>query len=395
MNSKPIYYLSILLISIVIFLYISNENKPQNASENQSKPTSTHQISAEAVPLLINKTSNKFDPEELEGAYLNHTYVRETPALSDKILRLNYNDHKQLEAYYIYYESLGREDNGEEWGVQRYGGTTTLTPISDTVFIIDQTIEPFTDDLLYIIKTENQIGLSFDGKTIDFYKNQHIIPSLSDNVLIKHFYGEDYINYPNDIEGHTIKIERIEHFQELGVEYALVFFEEYFSTLYSLRGGTNSSYLSIAKLRKESDGMHEVYFCSHCPCGHYTTGPVGAADRNDVISYPTLHKIGHKHFLLQKYTEDDTKNVDKTVLQVYDTDEFKKVLSVPLEIYTTNYYNEKTYSLKNTFSFTEDDCAIIIQPDSVLEAKNNFRLQQDIYLFEEDNNMFVKSNLDS
>lgn len=385
--------MSILVISIILFLYISNENKQQRSVEKSSPISSTRKNTSSSVTSLVEKTSSTFNPKELEGDYLNHVYIRKTPELSDAILSLNYNDNNELEAHYIYYEPIGREDNGEEWGVQRYGESTTLTPISDTVFIIDHMIEPFTDNFLYIIKTENQIGLSLDGKEIDFYKHQYIIPKLSDDLLIKHFYGEEFIEEPSNIDGHSVIVGRIEHFKEFGNEYTLVFFEEYFNELYGLRSGGNSSYLSVAKLQKETTGMRVLSFSSYCACGRHTMGQPGS-NGDSFIAYPTLQKIGNRHFLLRNKTvlEEST---EKTLLQIYDLQNFEEILSVDLEAYKTNYQGEKTYTLKNTFLLAEDDCAIIIQQTPISREGNNFKRKQDIYLFEENSNTFVKSNLDS
>lgn len=397
MKNKTVYYLSILLVGVFIFIYSRNQQVRQVDLENNTDALLNTNIipsetSSDNKPPL--NTTNKFNIEELTGDYWNHLYIREDPKLSDVSLNLSYNEQNQLEAQFLYYELMDNLDsNGEEWGVQRDGGVTTLTPLSDSVLIVDDPLEFLPSDFIYIIKTANQIGLSFDGKKIDYYKYQHIIPKLSDRILIKHFYGKEFLEEPSNIEGHTVKVGKIEHFQELDKEYALVFFEEYFSELYGLRSGGNSSYLSVAKLRKEATGMRILSFSSYCSCGHHTNGPAGA-NGDSFIAYPNLQKIGNKHFLLRKKIVLE-ESLEKVILQVYDLHEFEEILSVELEAYQTNYQGEKTYTLKNTFSLVEDDCAIIIQQHSVSGEDNNFKLQQDIYLFEEENNTFVKSNLDS
>jgi hypothetical protein len=126
-------------------------------------------------------------------------------------------------------------------------------------------------------------------------------------------------------------------------------------------------------------------FVNQCHPGFYKD----IHSSNDIKIYPTLQKIGHKHFLLKKIPEKEGK-LNKTVLYVYDVDKFQEILSVDLEIYKENFQGEKEYSLKKTFSFTEEDCAILIQHNPILAEQTLFELKQDIYLFEEEDNAFIK-----
>jgi hypothetical protein len=374
MKNKLIYCLSILLIGVFIFFY----NKNQQAHlEDNTQNSSTQNIDLSAPSLTNEETAitNKFNIEELTGGYWNHPYMREDPKISDLLLNLSYNEQHQLKAQLLYYEVINIE--GEEQGFQRLGDVTTLTPLSDSVLIIDNPSESFEGDFLYIIKTANQIGLSFDGKKIDYYKHQYIMPELSERALINHFYAA--------AENYTVELGRIEHFTELGADYALVFFEEYDSKRYGFRDGNNSSFLSVAKFKKETSGMHLMTFVNRCHPGFYKD----IHSSNDIKIYPTLQKIGHKHFLLKKIPEKEGA-LNKTVLYVYDIDNFEEILSVDLEIYKENFQGEKEYSLKKTFSFTEEDCTILIQHNPIVAEQTLFELKQDIYLFEEEDNAFIK-----
>jgi hypothetical protein len=382
MKGKLLYFLSILLLGTIIFLYIRNQQEQQIDLESNTKNASSLNVESSA-PSPVNTEKrvslNKFTIEELEGDYWNHPYIKLNNEMSDVSLILEYNDQDQLEVRFLYYESVPVEEDEEEWGVQREGPTTTLTPLSDTVFIIDRPSDLFDSDFLYIIKTANQIGLSLDGKEIAYYKHQYIMPELSDEALINHFYGSA------KEEGLRVNVGRIERFTELETDYALVFFEESYNELDGFKVGGNNNYLSVAKFKIEPSGMHLITFLRTCPCGHYEDG----YSSNDIMIYPTFQKIGHKHFLLRKIPKREGR-LNKTIFQVYDVDKFEEVLSIDLETYTPNAQGGKKYIQKKSFSFTEDDCAIIIQQDPLVEEQTNFKLKQDIYLFEDENNAFLK-----
>ncbi|MBL4648268.1 MAG: hypothetical protein JKY03_00955 [Aureispira sp.] len=378
MENKLIYYFGILLIGLFVFIYNRNQQVPL---EDDTQNSSTPNIVLSATSLTTKETAttiDKFNIKELTGDYWNHPYIRENPKVSDVILNLSYNKQNRLEAQFLYYEPMSNLDsNSEEWGVQRDGGITTLTPLSDSALIVDDPIEFLPSDFLYVIKTANQIGLSFDGKKIDYYKHQHIMPKFSEKALINHFYAA--------AENYRVELGRIEHFTELGTDYALVFFEEYYSEAYGSRYGSNTSFLSVAKFKKGTSGMNFMTFLKSCPCGYYKD----IHSSNDIKIYPTLQKIGHKHFLLKKVPEKEGK-LNKTALYVYDVDNFQEILNVDLEIYKENSQGEKEYTLKNTFSFAEEDCAILIQHNPIVAEQTLFELKQDIYLFEEEDNAFIK-----
>jgi hypothetical protein len=382
MKGKLLYSLSVLLLGTIIFLYILSQQEQRSYSKQNTKNASSSKVELSKPSLPNTKKSvlpNKFSIKDLEGEYWNHPYIKEHTEMSDVCLNLSFNDQNQLVARSLYYESVPVEEGKEEWGVQREGPMTSLSPFSDTVLIIDDPIDFLDGDFLYIIKTANQIGLSLDGKKIAYYMHQHIMPELSDQALLNHFHGSPE-------EGHVVTVGRKEHFTESGTDYTLVFFEEHFSELYGFRNGGNSSYLSLAKFKKGPSGMHHlVTFLGSCSCGYYQD----VHSSNEIMIYPTLQKIGHKHFLLKKTpTKEDA--LSKTVLQVYDVDEFEEILSIDLESYKVNSLGEKEYVQKKSFSFAEEDCAIIIQEDPIAGEQTQFQLKQNIYLFEDENNAFVK-----
>ena len=75
----------------------------------------------------------------------------------------------------IYFEAyMPRVDaDGDVEIVARYDCFTTLAQLSETTFLIDE--EEYClegQNKLCFIKVEEQVGVSFDGKTIAYYKEQ-------------------------------------------------------------------------------------------------------------------------------------------------------------------------------------------------------------------------------
>ena len=394
------YYIAALLIGTLLFFII----KMQKAPSATSKEIAPKTIIAPLIVPFSNENNHvipipdkeAFLMQNLTGSYWNHPYVRlDDNDMSDVVVSVYYDNDDALTLQFEYYEPIVFE--GKRMGVLRDGGATTLSPFSETTFLID---DPDIEYLhghkkLCFIKVDNQVGISFDGETIRYFKEAHIFPELKPEALMKHFYpdlqlDEERLIAMDSIETgeHNITFRGIDYFKENGNNYALVFFEDQHFT-YGYRYGEDIAFVSIAKFQEKDDGqMRLLNFIDTCACGYY----IHSEKSYLTAIRPVLQKVGPKHFLFKKAPRQDG-DLNITTLYVYDTKNFKEVLAIDLEAYQMNEFGEKEYILNNTFSITEEggDHAILIHAGNMNQSK--FFSTLEVYALDEESNTFAKADM--
>lgn len=397
------YYIVALLIGILLFLIIKTQITPSATSKKINKKNTIAPLivpfSNENDYVIPIPDKQAFLKQNLEGSYWNHPYVRsDSNHMSDVVMSVHYDKQNDdaLTLQFECYDPITFE--GKQMGVLRDGGATTLSPFSETTFVIDN---PDIEYLhghkkLCFINVDNQVGISFDGETIRYFKEAHIFPELKPETLMKHFYPDLQLDdgsliAMDSIETgeHDITFKGIDYFKENGNNYALAFFEDTHFT-YGYRYGEDISFVSVAKFQEENDGqMRLLNFIDTCACGYYihpeTSYLIGIR--------PTLQKVGSKHFLFKKAPRQEG-DLNITTLYVYDTENFKEVLVADLEAYQINELGEKEYTLNNTFSITEEggDPAILIHEGNMNQPK--FFSTIEVYALDEESNTFEKADMD-
>jgi hypothetical protein len=377
MNNKYIYYGGILVLSLLLFFFLKRHvNSLNQAIEEENLIIQADNLSADPFPNEENTSTTIGDKKEVEageykGTYWNHPYIRTGDVEDgDKSISI-YIDKENKNASRIEFEDyMPRVDaDGEVEIVARFECSRTFTQLSETTLLMDKTEDYCLEgqDKLHFISVDDQQGISFDGRTISYYKEQNIMPDFEPQALLKRFYSGFEFNgkklegtNPN-ARGNTVVFGNVRYYEDSSSTYALVFFKEYFKGVIGAADGPNSNLLNIAKFKKTALGMRFIEFVHDCPCGSV----------DGKITYPSIQKIGNKHFLLKTTPIE----AGRRTLYFYDAESFEEVLVLNVDSH-------------ESISFTKEednDCAIILESDS--SAINS---DLDIYLFDEYRNAFVQ-----
>jgi hypothetical protein len=182
MKQKIIYIGILLILGGVIFIVFKKEREAnislgetieKDSSSIQKFDTSIPAFSNEEERIIVIKSIEELKSKELLGSYWNHSETREEGVEDgDEVINLSINRTNTLEIYFEAY--MPRVDaDGDVEIVARYDCFTTLAQLSETTFLIDE--EEYClegQNKLCFIKVEEQVGVSFDGKTIAYYKEQ-------------------------------------------------------------------------------------------------------------------------------------------------------------------------------------------------------------------------------
>lgn len=195
MKQTIIYVGIILILGGLIFIVFKNERAPnlslgktiEKDSASIQKVDSSMNVSSSiqaidpSIPSFSNeeeriiaiKSIEELKSKGLLGSYWNHSETREEGVEDgDEVINLSIDRTNTLEIYFEAY--MPRVDaDGDVEIVARYDCFTTLAQLSETTFLIDE--EEYClegQNKLCFIKVEEQVGVSFDGKTIAYYKEQ-------------------------------------------------------------------------------------------------------------------------------------------------------------------------------------------------------------------------------
>lgn len=416
-QQKLVYYGSaVLIVLILCVILINNTNTPKS----QEAPDLIMESDPVPVPLTIDsppRTTETFavkegviipikDKEELVdknliGNYWNHPYIRIGDDVEEGDQAIYLHLDKETNTLKLHFEEyLPRVDaDGDVEIVTRYDCRMTSSYLSPTTFALNKSKYSCLDEYskFCFLEKDGLKGISFDGKTISFYQEQKIIPAFDSKTLLQVLFPlyelDSYgVARDDDNTGGYIEFEKIEYYQEQENRFALVFFSCSVPVDYGSRLTDDyHEYLSIAKFKENPKGMYLLEFSENCDCGTYTRNPEFPIQE---IVYPTLQKIGNRHFLV-KPIEKEHNNIYSTTLYYYNTDNFEEAFNIKKEELQILPSGERVYHLKTTIEYTDEnnDCGIIVNylgTDSTTIAANKRPKKQDIYIYDTEKDIFFK-----
>ncbi|MCP4437749.1 MAG: hypothetical protein GY810_02300 [Aureispira sp.] len=415
-QNKLVYYGSAVLIGVLLFIIlISYINNPEPNEPNQEETDLTTEPIPILAPATVNyppRTTETFAAKEgliipinsegeladkgLLGTYWNHPYIRENEVEEDDQAISVFLDKETNTLILKFEEYLPRVDaDGDVEIVARYDCRTTLTRLSTTTFALNDSKETCLKEYnkLCFLEKDGLRGISFDGETISFYRDQKTMPAFDSKTLLQTFFPlyelvNDQMAHDPDDTGEYVEFGKIEYYQEKENHFALVSFMNSIPIDYGSRlTDEYHHYMSVAKFKENTKGMYLLEFSKNCACGTYTRE----------LEFPlyeiapfTLQKIGDHYFLI-KPVKKRKQGIYSITLFYYNTDDFEEAFQIKTEEYQFSSSNEKVYSLQTKIEYTEEDndCGIIVNYLNT-DSKKIGTQNQDIYIYDTEKDIFFK-----